>query len=218
MNRQPEVCARTRADFERAFWKLYCDHDIDEIKVQAIANVAGHNRSTFYKYYEDIYDLRDQAEKSLLVAMCAHCEQSLANCDDVDYATVEAASYEHFGTYFAKLFGPNGDPDFQRSYHELVRSICGRLYGLSEDDPRTDVMCECVIGAFTQAISYWYRTGKPISSQELADMLLALLHRGILHAWRSTADEGDAPQNGQAAGPGASATAPAAKGDAPARA
>jgi AcrR family transcriptional regulator len=202
INKQPEVRARTQEDFEEAFWKLYDGHDIGKLKVRAIANVAGHNRTTFYEYFEDIYDLRDKAEASLLDAMVSHITESLSSDSDADFIEVTAAAYDHFGKYFAILLGPQGDPRFHLRYHDAIKPLIAEMYRLDASDPRADVMCECLTGAFENAISSWYLKGKPFSSLELARMLRAVMTRGTSHVWDI---EPEADQNEQNAHGGQSA-------------
>lgn len=47
----------TKNDFRIAFWKLYQRSPIEKISVSELCRVAGYNRTTFYVYYDNIYDL-----------------------------------------------------------------------------------------------------------------------------------------------------------------
>jgi len=39
---------------------------LNKLRLELIARIAGVNRSTFYEYFQDIYDLKDQMEQDLL--------------------------------------------------------------------------------------------------------------------------------------------------------
>ena len=69
MNKQPEITAKTREAFATSFCTLYAQKSIDKITVKEITALAGYNRSTFYQYFDDIYDLLDYVEDSLLALM-----------------------------------------------------------------------------------------------------------------------------------------------------
>ena len=59
----------TRQALVAAFWKLYGEKTIEKITVGAVAGIAGYNRSTFYEYFSDVYDVLQQEEDALLQRM-----------------------------------------------------------------------------------------------------------------------------------------------------
>lgn len=48
-----------------SFIENYREKDINKISVKAICEKAGINRSTFYTYYTDVYELRDDVENEV---------------------------------------------------------------------------------------------------------------------------------------------------------
>ena len=50
---------RTLADFSEKMIVMLADMSLEEISVQKICDVCNYPRSTFYNYFEDIYDLMD---------------------------------------------------------------------------------------------------------------------------------------------------------------
>lgn len=55
-----------KTDFIDAFAKLYKDIPIEKIKVRRITELAGYNRSTFYKYFTDVYAIREFLELHII--------------------------------------------------------------------------------------------------------------------------------------------------------
>lgn len=49
-----------------AFWQLYQEKKISQITVREVIELADCNRSTFYAYFADMYDLLDKFEEQLL--------------------------------------------------------------------------------------------------------------------------------------------------------
>lgn len=66
MKKQPQITEKTRQTFVGVFCELYSQKPIEKISVQEIANKSGYNRSTFYQYFTDIYELLDALENDLL--------------------------------------------------------------------------------------------------------------------------------------------------------
>lgn len=50
---------RTLADFSETMIVMLSDMPLEEISVQKICDVCNYPRSTFYNYFDDIYDLMD---------------------------------------------------------------------------------------------------------------------------------------------------------------
>ena len=69
MKKQPEVTAKTKEAFATSFCVLYTKKPIDKITVKEITTLAGYNRSTFYQYFTDVYNLLECVENSLLEEM-----------------------------------------------------------------------------------------------------------------------------------------------------
>ena len=55
----------TKKDFITVFWKLYEKKPIEKITIRELCVLAGYNRSTFYSYYDNIYDLLENAVEDL---------------------------------------------------------------------------------------------------------------------------------------------------------
>jgi AcrR family transcriptional regulator len=66
MNKQPEITDKTRKTFINVFCDLYSQKPIEKISIQEIANQSGYNRSTFYQYFTDIYELLDYVEERVM--------------------------------------------------------------------------------------------------------------------------------------------------------
>lgn len=57
---------KTKKRIVDAFVALYAEKDISQITVRMICEKAGINRSTFYTYYADVYELRTQQQKDII--------------------------------------------------------------------------------------------------------------------------------------------------------
>ena len=50
---------RTLADFSEKMIAMLADMSLEEMSVQKICDICNYPRSTFYNYFDDIYDLMD---------------------------------------------------------------------------------------------------------------------------------------------------------------
>ena len=62
MKKNPKITGQTRENLLQAFWSLYRQKKIEHITIQDITTKAGYNRSTFYEYFVDIYDVLNRLE------------------------------------------------------------------------------------------------------------------------------------------------------------
>ena len=69
MNHNLSAAAKiTRQNLSDAFWQLYLKKKIEKITVKEICELAGYNRSTFYVYYKDVYDILNEIEDRIITA------------------------------------------------------------------------------------------------------------------------------------------------------
>lgn len=66
MKKKPEITKKTKRNIVDNFCELYMEKPIEKISIQEITNRAGYNRSTFYQYFSDIYELLTYVEDELL--------------------------------------------------------------------------------------------------------------------------------------------------------
>lgn len=124
MRSNPQSVERTKKNLMEAFWELYCKNSIGKISVQKIVDRAGYNRSTFYRYFTDVYDILDQFERKLLPDFSKHQKlmASLTFRKPLEHLT---EVYSRYKKYYLVLLGENGDPAFHKkmkdAYKELTR-------------------------------------------------------------------------------------------------
>ncbi len=66
MGKHSEITDQTREAFLTAFFELAQKKKISQITIREITNLAGYNRTTFYRYFEDIYALIEYSENEFL--------------------------------------------------------------------------------------------------------------------------------------------------------
>ena len=147
MKKQTEITERTCQRLMDAFWQLYTTRRVDQITVKEIVKNAGCNRSTFYEYFRDVYDVLNAIEKQVLLTL-----NEIPPFPDVDVDLtfiVQAVMglYRDRFQYLGVLLGDNGDPSFQRRLKDgLKASLMERLQGRgSLETLKIDLMLEYVL-------------------------------------------------------------------------
>ncbi|MDF9843794.1 MULTISPECIES: TetR/AcrR family transcriptional regulator [unclassified Paenibacillus] len=177
MKKQPEMTDKTRQTFINVFCNLYSQKPIEKITIQEIANQSGYNRSTFYQYFTDIYELLDYVEERVLKSIneemasrefSAHTFQDALQClENAEEISV-----------FKALFGDYGYVHF---VERLKREI--PFERLIVDFPTNDVLAPYIIEFYISTLisifRLWIRNGKDLSSEELVTLADSLLANGI---------------------------------------
>lgn len=111
MKKQPQITEKTRQTFVGVFCELYSQKPIEKISVQEIANKSGYNRSTFYQYFTDIYELLDALENDLLNDIKEELAKKELSMHTVQDALHCLDKKEHLLVLHA-LLGDYGSPRF----------------------------------------------------------------------------------------------------------
>jgi len=66
MNKQSQITDATREAFVTAFFLLAENKNIYSITIREITETAGYNRTTFYRYFQDVFALIEYAEDEFI--------------------------------------------------------------------------------------------------------------------------------------------------------
>jgi len=180
MKKQPELTTQTKENLIQAFWSLYRQQKIEHITIKDITTKAGYNRSTFYEYFVDIYDVLNRLEDVLLEYLKDQILISLENGLNDDIIQKLADVYEAKGDYLGTLLSENGDPYFARKMKTIMRPALVKAFGLPEKDIHTAYIFEFGMSVIIGTITHWYNNKKEIPSKELVRLIRSMLTTGIL--------------------------------------
>jgi AcrR family transcriptional regulator len=179
MKKQPEITAQTRENLIQAFWGLYRQKKIEHITIKNITTRAGYNRSTFYEYFVDIYDVLNQFEDTLLEYLKEQILDSLEGGLNDDIIQKLADVYESKGDYLGFLLGENGDPNFVKKLKTVMRSTLLGTFRLPEKEIHSSYIFEFGMSAIIGTVTYWYHSKRDLPSKEMVRLLRLMLERGI---------------------------------------
>jgi AcrR family transcriptional regulator len=175
----------TREDIETAFWKLYREKPAESISIRELMDLAGYNRSTFYRYYVDIYDLLDKVENRL-VREADRCfnecfgeslERYRCLGGRENYEKMMRIFYIPHMEEYELLLTTRDDRKFHRKAVAMVGYHLRRLLeinGVDMKDPYARYIASYFGECHIAAVNSWYREGKQVDSDCIVDMMYNL--------------------------------------------
>ncbi|NQX71553.1 TetR/AcrR family transcriptional regulator [Paenibacillus alba] len=177
MNKQPEITDKTRQTFINVFCDLYSQKPIEKISIQEIANQSGYNRSTFYQYFTDIYELLDCVEERVLKSI----NEEMAGREFSTHTLQDALQCLENAEEISVLKALLGDYGSVHFVERLKREI--PFERLIVDFPTNDVLAPYIIEFYISTLismfRLWIRNGKDLSSEELVKLVDSLFANGI---------------------------------------
>lgn len=182
MKKNSEIMTKTKQDLIDAFWALYCEKRIEKVTVKEITQKAGYNRSTFYEYFIDVYDILEQIETSII-----------PNINEIPPIATSAGHlgmpldiflelYEKNEKYYSVLLGDNGDAAFAT---KLKNSIKPMLQETLKDHVKIseielDFLLEYTLSAMIGIMSYWFKQDKALPGEKLISLMIEIMENGVI--------------------------------------
>lgn len=103
----------TKQIIKQGFFSLLKEKPVSKITVTKICEVSGINRTTFYKYYLDVWDLLDQIEIDLAYEMNTFIENVVK--DDFNHSIIHILkAIRMYGEQYLLLASDHGDRNYIR--------------------------------------------------------------------------------------------------------
>ena len=177
MKKQPEVTEKTRQTFIDVFCRLYSQKPIEKITIQEITKCSGFNRSTFYQYFADIYELLDFVETDLL----SYIKEELAKAEKADSSAQTVLHCFEKESHISALHALFGDYGSARFLERLKREIPFDKWALNlpKDSTVTPYLLEFYISTSLSLLKLWFRRQKDLPLDELVQLAHNLYTGGI---------------------------------------
>lgn len=175
MRKKPEQTEMTQKNFQDAFWILYTKQSIDKITVKDICNLAGYNRSTFYQYYEDVYDVLHKFENQLLDEVnkfVVHLVEQANNLDASQALQEIFGIFSRLNKYITVLFGPHGDTEFIHKFVENLKPFWIKYFFQTEHytTAEIDLLMEYYISGLLSMYQKWYFNQNGVSIERIIQL------------------------------------------------
>jgi len=179
----------TRQNLIDSFWLLYCKKSIEKITVKEICDVAGYNRSTFYVYFKDAYEILAEIEEQTIIVedfkniVIKNLFYGNLSHDHRKEAILKLILefFEKNKTYLPVLLGENGDPHFrQKVLKKLTPTVLSIYKKLSPQElMEVSYLMEYQSAAMLSMIAKWYANDKDLPTEQFLELLLAVTTNGV---------------------------------------
>lgn len=166
----------TTMRIKKAFLTCLAQKPVSKITVKEICDMAEINRATFYKHYEDTFDLLSKLEDEAIEGM----QKSILSCKKVssqDILLTILKSIKDTGNSYAVLTSQNGDPGLAARisevfYQEFRPLIAKSLSGHTEDEQNAAYLF--VAGGSGHLIAAWIKEGMQTPPEQVATDINAM--------------------------------------------
>lgn len=166
----------TRQALAEAFCLLYREKPLDKITVRAITQKAGYNRSTFYQYFFDVYDLLDFIERDTIEYIIQNRKDERKVESDIFLENL-VDLYNNRGIYVEALMGDYGSNRFliklENSMHKIIPEL-----NIPDDDSLKAYRIQYRISTSLSLFRLWIRRGKDLPVDELLQLVWNLYLNG----------------------------------------
>jgi AcrR family transcriptional regulator len=175
--KQPEITMMTKQTIKDAFWELYKEKKIEKITVKDITLKAGYNRSTFYAYFTDVYDILEQIEEDLMPGIEHLPPIDTSRKHSPDFFENIITIYEKNSIYYSVLLSENGDPRFAIKLKNVFKSMMMEAIAnrVSISPEEMDYALEFLVGATLSTVKHWFDQDKNIPMQQLIPLMYKLM-------------------------------------------
>lgn len=175
MKKNPEQTRITRKNFQDAFWILYTKQSIDRITVKDICNLAGYNRSTFYQYYKDVYDVLHKFEIELLGEVdefVVNLMEQASNLNASEAFQAILGIFARFSQYTTVLFGPHGDSEFMHKVIENLKPIWMKYFFNTDryTSAEVDLLAESYLSGLLSMYRKWFIDPNGVSMERIIQL------------------------------------------------
>lgn len=176
MNQESRKVAKTKGIIKDAFFKLSEEIRIEKISIKDITINAHINRSTFYLYYRDIYDLLESIEKEFLDDFTDKVKEVYATIlKDKDICPIipPLEFYQKYSKYLKILLGNNGDPLFAHKMKTIIKKTLSELFKGEElhEVAYLDYIIEYLASAQIGVLTYWLQNEMELPMEVIGDIL-----------------------------------------------
>lgn len=173
---------RTKKLLLRSLTKLMLEKKINKITVTELTELADVNRSTFYLYYKDIYDMIDKIETEMFDEFSNQLEKLYIS----DPNRESTLSFFVFVFEFVRenadickvLLGQDGDYTFLNKFKEAIMASQPPIMHKLDKTGNKYFMPFAVSGCIG-AIQQWLLDDMETSPQEISEFIISLITNGL---------------------------------------
>lgn len=171
---------RTRLSIQNAFIELTIEKNFNSVTITDITDRAMVNRSTFYRHFQDKYDLLDKYMDDLYHLLDPSKEASPEEYDSPPTGLIQMMEHlQVHSDFYSSMLGPQGYLPFAEKIREYIERRIGRSLPIdisqqSPGQPPLDMILSSISNAAIGSIRWWLDNGTPYTPLQMATWLVQL--------------------------------------------
>lgn len=171
---------KTKESIKEAFQCIIKEKNFSKITVTNIIEKARINRSTFYKYYEDKYELRDVLLSETLTDFSNKIDLSLFNFEDYeklkDYDVRRHKGINHFNymlknkEWYLALWNRNMEAYVYEDMQQILENKLKTSINQNINSSKYELFIRMCASCAMKNLQWWYDYSDQISVEEMIDM------------------------------------------------
>lgn len=180
MIKNPSITAATRQNFIEAFCQLSQTEPVTKITVRELTQRAGYNRSTFYQYFDDVYDLLTAIEDLVLTQIM----QNLANSFDQGtlaetFVTAFSQAHATLASYYEVVLTDSDQARFTKRLKVMITSWLTTNYQLATTDTQLMYVVDFYLSGVIAVIERWIKQQRDLPTTTLAALIRGMIDDGL---------------------------------------
>lgn len=160
MKKGLEQTEMTRRRIVDAFWELYEKTPIEKITVKEIVSLAQCNRSTFYQYFDSVYEVLQSIEDGVFLSMEQMFKEVPEHPSYEEIITYQIDNFETEGKYLSVLVSESGNPVFAKRIRDLFSEKIRHEIPSDLTPEQAAFIAEYTSGGFSAIMTKWLREGR----------------------------------------------------------
>jgi AcrR family transcriptional regulator len=165
---------RTRKSLQDAFIELTIQNGFDAVTVADITQRAMVNRATFYRHFQDKYDLLEQYMEDLYLLLDLPDAVTSVAPDSPPAGLIDMMEHlQAHADFYRVMLGPKGYSPFSEKIRDYIekrmrRSLPPAMTQQKPGHPPFDMIMSSISSAGLGTIRWWLKNGMPYTPEQMA--------------------------------------------------
>lgn len=181
MKKNPDATAVTRQNLVDAFCILLNKKPVEKITINAISEKAGYNRSTFYKYFCDVYAILEYVENIVIAQIKENFQKNISPSNfEETFLQAFTKIQSDKASYFEVLFNFNNRQRFTQRLIQEISPIFMQTFSLPPENPKSKYLTEIYFQTVLSALICWLDNNRDLKLEEMSKIIGNVLTSGVV--------------------------------------
>lgn len=145
---------RTKSAIINAFIELRSQKPIEKISIKELSDLAGINKATFYRHYEDIYALTDNLENELITDALNNLPENLDLLSSESIPILTQIMSSQSGLFTILFSGSRKDAAIEKLHEHIMEKVCNEHPEFKNDLEKRITLSAIILGSYHAYFQY----------------------------------------------------------------